>query len=204
MGNFNDENDLKQLVEKIVIDYFDRNNIDFIENTELTFEERLEETEKVLNNYKNIKFNLENIEKNYFTKEEIELAKIKEIKYLMNSNFNNNDTQFQEKYSEYIKTKRYFNFLNDTFNEYIKGAEDDGTLKYELKISYLKDIVMDGMKVKDFINKYVPNNANYYYRAKNEVIKEITPLLWGIDGTNLYKIFPENNMKSEVMVRNVL
>ena len=189
MKSLKTEDELKKIVEKIVVDYFDRNNIDFLDNTELTFVEKLEETEKILKNYKNIKFNLEKIEKNYFTKEEIELAKIKEIKYLMNSNFNNNDTKFQEKYSEYIKTKRYLNFLNDTFKEYIKNAEDDGTLKYELKISYLKDIVMKGMKVKDFINKYVPNNPNYFYRAKNEVIKEITPLLWGIDGTNLYKIF---------------
>ena len=122
----------------------------------------------------------------------IELSsRCKEIKFLMSSDFSNNDSYFQEKYKEYLKTKRYFSFLTDSMDKYLETIENDGTLKSEMKIAFIKKYVMEGIKAKDFIKNYANGHSSYFYRTKYEVVKEIIPILWGNDESKLYKIFLE-------------
>ena len=186
------DKDFKIAIRNEIVKFFENNEIDFIDNSqEITMDEKIIETEKVLDNYKKIKLNLQNIEKNYFTDEEIELATVKEIKFLMSSDFSNNDSYFQEKYKEYLKTKRYFSFLTDSMDKYLETIENDGTLKSEMKIAFIKKYVMEGIKAKDFIKNYANGHSSYFYRTKYEVVKEIIPILWGNDESKLYKIFLE-------------
>lgn len=170
--------EIKKIVDETLEDkqiLISKNTLEEIKNK--WNEERLQETEAILNSYKSLKDFIKTIN---FTNKEFRTMERQQIKDIMKNNFTENETFLERVYKSKVNTEILVKFLTDIFNEYIDEKTDSRVIADIRKAQLLKEMYMEGEKPSEVKVGYP--SPKTFYKDRDALFEELAPRLLGMYG----------------------
>lgn len=169
------EEEFLNKIREIVKEEF--SEIDF---RKMNYERCIHNITIILENYKNLKQFVAQVENVQFSKEEIDVAKEKELEGMMREVFSTKEIYLESLYKKHLQTKLFLNFLDNTFKEYIEITENSMKAKSNLKIAILSEVYMEGKEIKQFLYEHKLGYGRTFYYARSELFEELAIRVFGI------------------------
>ena len=157
-----------------------KEEISKVDFRKINYERCINNMTEILENYKNLKQFVDQVENVKFSKAEIDVATEKELERIMEEVFSTKEIYLESLYKKHLQTKLFLNFLDNTFKEYITVTENSMKPKSELKIAILTEVYIEGKEMKQFLYEHKLGYGRTFYYARTELFEELAVRVFGI------------------------